>query len=557
MRLLLCDYLRKNSWEWLNCTLVSAAGAVTQAVVLPVLLGWNLYQIGAEPGHLPVDLLFIFFGMVVFSELLMLLRRYLLCRQRRNWEVFLQNSCIRMFWKGNNGYSVDSRKTAALFRESIPQLCGDQLRLYEQLVQLVFVIAAGSIMGIYLNAAVYGAACFLVLTTVLIMRKRLGSLQAKQKAFTDISREVSDRTWEQIQNHEIEGFLNPERMLAGYQRKNAELLDRLFSLKKTGNIFPAGALLMPLFLMLCAAGGGGMLVLAGKASLQEVYPLLFLLPGVARECCKIPELAGDLGKLNGQIEFLEQTLQNTEKGISSEERNDSVTEDCEAWKGLKLQAVSFGYPGSEVLFSDVSLWFHPGEYWSVTGENGCGKSTLLKIMAGILDADTGECRLDGIPMRKGRRKDWWRQISYLDQKPRFIKGSICDNIVMGEPFGEDRLIQAIKEADLERLIAQLPEGLNASVEDLSAGERQKVCFARAFYRNRKVLLLDEATSALDEEAEQRICHILQKKAENGWLIIGVAHRKPFAELADRHLVFRKRQKRFAEESQIENEEGAV
>ena len=126
---------------------------------------------------------------------------------------------------------------------------------------------------------------------------------------------------------------------------------------------------------------------------------------------------------------------------------------------------------------------------------------------------------------------------------------------MGEPFGEDRLIQAIKEADLERSIAQLPEGLNTSAEDLSAGERQKVCFARAFYRNRKVLLLDEATSALDEEAEQRICRILQKKAENGWLIIGVAHRKPFAELADRHLVFRKRQKRFAEESQIENEEG--
>jgi ABC-type multidrug transport system fused ATPase/permease subunit len=183
-------------------------------------------------------------------------------------------------------------------------------------------------------------------------------------------------------------------------------------------------------------------------------------------------------------------------------------------------------PRDEIRFKDVSFQFAPGPHWAleivdlriaarstvgIIGANGSGKTTLMDLMAGLLLPTKGELQVDGVPLNSADRAAWHARIAYVPQNIFLLDSSIAQNIAFGvlpNAIDRRRMVEAARLAQLENLIATLPEGYEHPVGErgirLSGGQRQRIGIARALYKEAAVLLMDEATSALDGLTEAEL-----------------------------------------------------
>ena len=139
---------------------------------------------------------------------------------------------------------------------------------------------------------------------------------------------------------------------------------------------------------------------------------------------------------------------------------------------------------------------------------------------------------------------WQRQIGYVSQTPYLLDDSVRRNVAFGLPgdtVDEDRLRMAVSAAQLDEMVALLPQGLDTTVGDrgarLSGGQRQRVAIARALYRDPAVLVLDEATAALDLETEREVARAIEALHGTRTVIV-VAHRLATVRHCDRIIVLR-------------------
>lgn len=182
---------------------------------------------------------------------------------------------------------------------------------------------------------------------------------------------------------------------------------------------------------------------------------------------------------------------------------------------LRLNGVSFRYPTREEdAVCGVSAVVKPGEHVGIIGPTGSGKSTLLDIALGFLEPSAGEILLDGAPLAQ-QRESWQRSIGYVPQDVYLVDETLRANVALGwrgDEIDDTRVVEAVRAAGLEEVVARLPDGLNARLGErgvrLSGGQRQRVGIARALYTRPSVLVLDEATSNLDRRTEARITETL-------------------------------------------------
>lgn len=211
--------------------------------------------------------------------------------------------------------------------------------------------------------------------------------------------------------------------------------------------------------------------------------------------------------------------------------------------GWKLSGVSFEYPGSpSPVLDGLDLELPAGEALVVTGPSGAGKSTLLGVLLGNLTPKEGrsELILDGAatPLAEGRERLLPR-IGYVGPESFLIEGSIRENILYGldRAPGPEELDAALAQAECD-FVAELPQGISHRLTEqgqgLSAGQKQRLCLARALLRRPAVLVLDEATSNLDTETEQRLVATLGR-LKGRMTIVAVTHRPALQRLADRSL----------------------
>ena len=204
--------------------------------------------------------------------------------------------------------------------------------------------------------------------------------------------------------------------------------------------------------------------------------------------------------------------------------------------------INFTYEDTEdPVINDLRVEVPAGSTLAIVGHSGSGKSTLVSLLPRFYDVDSGEIRLDGIPITEYSLASLRNNISVVSQDVVLFNDTIRANLAYGqlESQSEEDLLKAAEAAHVLEFVNELPRGLDTIVGDrgvlLSGGQRQRIAIGRALLKNAPVLILDEATSALDSHSERRIQDALNALMENRTTLV-IAHRLSTVEKADRIIV---------------------
>lgn len=213
---------------------------------------------------------------------------------------------------------------------------------------------------------------------------------------------------------------------------------------------------------------------------------------------------------------------------------------------LQVERLSFQYADmQQPLLDDLNFTLNRGDVLGLFGESGSGKSTLLYLLLGFLRPSSGRILVDDVPLDAVPLPLWHRQVGLVKHDLFVVDGTLRENVVLTgekEPVDEQKLHQALKQAGLQQVVSQLPQGVDTPIGEggarLSAGQLQRVGIARALYRDVQILLFDEATNALDVETEQEVLQALQALQQLGKTIVIIAHRFSTMQVCNRILHLR-------------------
>jgi PrtD family type I secretion system ABC transporter len=209
---------------------------------------------------------------------------------------------------------------------------------------------------------------------------------------------------------------------------------------------------------------------------------------------------------------------------------------------LVVENLYVAAPGSEkLLLSDASFAVRRGEAIGVIGPSGAGKSTLARALVGVWPHVRGKVKLDNAVLEHWSSEALGKHIGYLPQDIELFDGSIAVNIARFDLNATAaQVLEAAKAAGVHDLILSLPEGYLTRIGEggmtLSAGQRQRIGLARAFYGNPFLVVLDEPTSSLDSDGEEAMSKAILNVRRRGGVVVVIAHRPKALESVDHILV---------------------
>jgi len=205
---------------------------------------------------------------------------------------------------------------------------------------------------------------------------------------------------------------------------------------------------------------------------------------------------------------------------------------------VRFEAVSFTYPSRPGLVLDgLDLELYPDETVALVGPSGSGKTTVASLLLRFVDPAAGRLSVGGIDLAHCRPDLWREQLAWVPQRATIFRGTIADNIRLGDPGATVRSVRdAAVLAGADRFVQALPFGYETLVGDggrpLSAGESRRIALARAFVRNAPLVILDEPTADLDRTSAAVVAEAVER-LRSGRMVLLIAHRPELVEHADR------------------------
>ena len=205
---------------------------------------------------------------------------------------------------------------------------------------------------------------------------------------------------------------------------------------------------------------------------------------------------------------------------------------------IRLEDVSFAYPSRDASVLDgVELELRGGETVALVGESGGGKSTIAALLLRLCEPARGRVTVGGVDLAGCDAASWRAQVAWTPQDPTLFRGTVADNIRLGDPAAPDeRVRDAARLAGADAFVAALPLGYETVVGEggrrLSAGERRRIGLARAFLRDAPLLVLDEPTANLDHASVEHVADAVERLRGTRTIFV-ISHRAELAVRADR------------------------
>ncbi len=278
---------------------------------------------------------------------------------------------------------------------------------------------------------------------------------------------------------------------------------------------------------------GGQAVSQGKVTLGVVVAFLSY---VTRFFQPIQELSRLYTTLQSAMAGGEQVLKILDAPLEVADHADAIEMPPISGR-IELEQVSFRYrPDTPEVLHDISLVIEPGQTVALVGPTGAGKSSIANLIGRFYDVSEGTVRVDGIDIRTVTQASLHRQVRVVPQEPFLFSRTIAENIRFGRPEATDvEMEAAARLANAHDFITALPGGYQTRVLEggvnLSVGQRQLICIARATLADPRILILDEATANIDTLTEGLIQQALEHLL-GGRTAVVIAHRLSTIRRAD-------------------------
>ena len=225
------------------------------------------------------------------------------------------------------------------------------------------------------------------------------------------------------------------------------------------------------------------------------------------------------------------------------EGENGTAEDTPIQGEIRFDHVSFQYPQSDrrdMVLDDVSFTIPAGSFVAIVGATGVGKTSMVSLIPRFYDTTSGSVYIDGVNVKDYNLRHLRSHIGMVLQSNVLFTGTIRSNLQWGAPGAEDEtLLSAAKDSQAYEFISRFPEGLDTEIEqggvNVSGGQKQRLCIARAMLKKPSILILDDSTSAVDSGTEGKIRETFYSKYKDTTVLL-VAQRISSVQYADQIIV---------------------
>lgn len=336
----------------------------------------------------------------------------------------------------------------------------------------------------------------------------------------------------------VKSFVQEKISTQRFAEQSSQYRAKSLSLTKVDSLFtPLIFLLVGLSNVLCVYVGGQE-VIAGRLTAGNIAEFLLYVNMITWPVIALGWTTSQTQRAAASQERINEFLKIKSEIVSTKKLKPDVQ------GGIAFENVRFVYPDSGIVaINNFNLTVKPGETVAILGSTGSGKSTLANLLTRMYDVSEGLIQIDDIPIQDYDVKYLRKQTGYVPQDVFLFSDTIRGNVKFGlRQMAEEKIVKAIKDADLYANIMEFPEGLDTQVGErgitLSGGQKQRLSIARAIAREPKILILDDCLSAVDTKTENAILNNLQSIMQNRTSVI-ISHRVSSAKLADKIVMLEK------------------
>lgn len=491
--------------------LLSAIISVSITLYIPVLTGNAIDNI-IDAGRVNFENIFQIIiyiaigvaGVTVFQWLMNYFTNLISCKTVRDFrrDVFSKLNNVPLSY-------IDTHSHGDLISRMINDIdaVGDGLtQMFLQLFSGVVTIVGTLVFMLMINPKI--AVLVVVLTPLsLFVASFIGRLTHKRFVRQQsLNGEISSYVEEYVGNQRIvKAFSYEQRAFDNFEKYNNELYTVGFKAQFAGALANPSTRFVNALVYAAVGLFGAFTAISGGITIGQLSCFLTY----ANQYTKpFNEVTGVITQLQTAIAAAERIFEVLETENEAPDP-DNAKEILNCSGNVKIENVSFSYIKGKPLIKNFSLDVKSGSHIAIVGPTGCGKTTFINLLMRFYETDSGKITIDGVDIKKMKRDSLRKLYGMVLQDSWLFCGTIMENLRYGnENATDEEIIEAAKSAYAHSFIRRMPEGYNTMISEgggnLSQGQKQLLCIARAMLTNPSILILDEATSSIDTLTEIRV-----------------------------------------------------
>jgi ATP-binding cassette subfamily B multidrug efflux pump len=401
----------------------------------------------------------------------------------------------------------------------------------------VFMIVILLMMAILISWQLTLASLLPLPIMAIAMKKYGGVLHERFSQAQDAFGDMNDRVLETVAGvRVVRAYVQEKAEQERFKQMTEDVFSKNVAVAKVDALFEPTIKVLVGMSYLIGLGYGAHLVFQNEITLGELISFNVYLGMLIWPMFAIGELINVMQRGNASLDRVNETL-----AYVPDVRNQESIITVPAPESIVFNQVTFRYPSSEVdNLKNITFQIIRGQTLGIVGRTGSGKTTLLKQLLREYPLGTGSITVSGVALEQMDIEAIRSWIGYVPQEQILFSKTIKENILYGSRDGsDDKLKQALEQADFYKDIQYLPEGLSTLVGEkgiaLSGGQKQRVSMARALMADPEILILDDAMSAVDGKTEAQIIKNIRRERSGKTTLI-TTHRLSAVQHADRILV---------------------